>query len=322
MGQFWYPAYYTQSAGEEEVLREERKALSIGQRVENLSKGAARFLIKELLFCLEGEAPEKEGFGEADPSYKKYSEGAAAGGRDGDVESETDAGRRDGDLKGGIKPETAAGAAAISPGLPAGGKEYVREQLADYDFLMKHFYVVHPTAAAGRELMRAEDFLKPDFALEVKEAPQILIYHTHSQEEYADYRDGNREATIVGVGDYLAELLRDRGYRVIHDRSVYDLRDGKLDRSRAYTYALEGITAILQKYPSIEVVLDLHRDGVSENTRLVTEIDGKKTATVMFFNGTSETPDGEIEYLHNPYLKEDYVFEELFVGCRVLKFNS
>ena len=93
-----------------------------------------------------------------------------------------------------------------------------------------------------------------------------MIYHTHSQEEFTDFHEGNKEATIVGVGNYLTELLQQKGYNVIHDTSVYDLRDGKLDRSKAYTYALEGVTAILQKYPSIQVVLDIHRDGVKETT--------------------------------------------------------
>ena len=95
---------------------------------------------------------------------------------------------------------------------------------------------------------------------------------------------------------------------MIQDDGVYDYRDGKLDRSRAYTYALEGIQGILQKYPSIEVVLDLHRDGVAEGTRLVTEINGKPTAKIMFFNGTSQTPDGPIEYLPNPNREANLAF--------------
>lgn len=190
------------------------------------------------------------------------------------------------------------------------GIRYMAEQLADYDFLMKHFYTVHPTASAGRDLIRAADFLEMDFSLsgEASEGPQILIYHTHSQEEYADYHQGNSEATIRNVGTSLTEALEAKGYRVLHDTSVYDLRDGTLDRSQAYTYALEGVTAILQKYPSIQVVLDLHRDGVKEGTRLVTEVDGKQTASIMFFNGTSETPDGPIAYLPNPYRKENLGF--------------
>lgn len=189
------------------------------------------------------------------------------------------------------------------------GTTYLTEQLADYDYLMKHFYTVHPTAAAGRDMMKADAFLAEDFSLAGSGGgPQILIYHSHSQEEFADYHTGNGEATIVGVGEYLAELLRKKGYQVIHDVSVYDLKNGKLDRSKAYTYALEGISRILEENPSVEVVLDIHRDGVAEGTRLVREINGKPTAQIMFFNGTSQTPDGPISYLENPNREKNLAF--------------
>ena len=193
------------------------------------------------------------------------------------------------------------------------------EKLADYDYMMQNFYSIHPTTTAGRALMDAEHFLSMDLSLDLgngqdgstaqtaPKEPQILIYHTHSQETFSDYPE-NPEATITGVGAYLSELLEGKGYSVIHDDGVYDYRDGKLDRSRAYTYALEGIQGILQKYPSIEVVLDLHRDGVAEGTRLVTEINGKPTAKIMFFNGTSQTPDGPIEYLPNPNREANLAF--------------
>ncbi len=70
---------------------------------------------------------------------------------------------------------------------------------------------------------------------------------------------------------------------MIHDTSVYDLQNGKLDRNKAYTYALDGITEILQKNPSIEVILDVHRDGVNENLHMVNQVNGKPTAPIMFF---------------------------------------
>ncbi len=194
-------------------------------------------------------------------------------------------------------------------GLPQGGKVYSMEQLADYDFLMRTFYNVHPSTTAGRDEMDAKELLSRDLRLEKNgEQPQILIYHSHSQETYSDYGPENQEATVVGVGNYLTELLEKKGYQVIHDTSVYDLRDGKLDRSQAYTYALEGITGILQENPSIEVVLDIHRDGVDENTRLTAEVGGKTAASIMFFNGMSQTPEGPIEYLPNPYREDNLAF--------------
>ena len=203
-----------------------------------------------------------------------------------------------------------AGDALLNKGtVSASGIKYVSEQLADYDFLMKHFYTVHPTTTAGRDMMSAGTFLSENFALtQGNDKPQILIYHTHSQEEFTDFHEGNKEATIVGVGNYLTELLQQKGYNVIHDTSVYDLRDGKLDRNKAYSYALEGVEKILKENPSIEVVLDLHRDGVDSKTRLVQEVNGKPTAQIMFFNGTSQTPDGPISYLENPNREDNLAF--------------
>lgn len=198
-------------------------------------------------------------------------------------------------------------AAVSGAGFP--GQTYQLAQLEDYDFLMKHFYSVHTSTTAGRDLMDARKLLSRNFQLEPEEessaALQILIYHTHSQEAFADSKEGEN---IVAVGDYLAELLTQKGFSVYHDRSVYDVREGKLDRNRAYTYALEGISRILEENPSIQVVIDLHRDGVSEKTRLVTEVNGKSTAQIMFFNGLSQTPEGPIPYLENPNREDNLAF--------------
>lgn len=193
--------------------------------------------------------------------------------------------------------------------LPVTGSRYVLEQLADYDFLMKSFYSVHSSTTATREEMDAAALLSEDLTLQKDgENPQILIYHTHSQETFADYGPDRPQATVVGIGDYLTELLESKGYRVIHDTGVYDLIEGELDRSRAYDYALKGITAILQENPSIQVILDIHRDGVRENLHMVSEVGGKPTAPIMFFNGMSQTPEGPIEYLANPYKKQNLAF--------------
>lgn len=192
----------------------------------------------------------------------------------------------------------------IESGFP--GQVYQLAQLEDYDFLMSHFYSVHTSTTAGRDLMNARELLSRDFRLDkTQEGPQILIYHTHAQEAFADSKEGEN---IVAVGSYLQELLEEKGFSVIHDQSVYDVRNGKLDRSQAYTYALEGITKILEENPGIQVVIDLHRDGVAEGTRLVTEINGKETARIMFFNGLSQTPDGPIPYLENPNREDNLAF--------------
>ena len=209
--------------------------------------------------------------------------------------------------QGAAGSQDAAGTRTASAPGSVPGQVYQLAQLEDYDFLMSHFYSVHTSTTAGRDLMDAKTLLSRNFRLEEEgqEGPQILIYHTHSQENFADSGQGE---TIVDVGDYLAELLEGNGFSVLHDRSVYDVREGKLDRNKAYTYALEGITRILEENPSIQVVIDLHRDGVDEGTHLVTEVNGKPTARIMLFNGLSQTPDGPVPYLENPYREDNLAF--------------
>lgn len=85
---------------------------------------------------------------------------------------------------------------------------------------------------------------------------------------------------------------------MIHVTETFDIVDGQIDRSAAYDYARPYIEQILEENPSIEVVIDLHRDGVPEDRHLVTETNGKPTAQIMFYNGLSYTADGgQIDYL-------------------------
>ena len=187
------------------------------------------------------------------------------------------------------------------------GTIYNLEELSDYEYLLSHFYTVEPTTAVTAQELDAEKLLAEDMTIDrTVDGPQILIYHTHSQEGFADSVPGDPSTTIVGAGEYLAELLRNRGYKVMHVTSVYDLIDGELDRSEAYSRAEEEISQILAEHPSIQSVIDLHRDGVAEGTRLVTELNGKTMARFMFFNGLSRTrKNGPIEYLYNPYIEDN-----------------
>ena len=187
------------------------------------------------------------------------------------------------------------------------GTIYNLEELSDYEYLLSHFYTVEPTTTVTAQELDAEKLLAEDMTIDrTVDGPQILIYHTHSQEGFADSVPGDPSTTIVGAGEYLAELLRNRGYKVMHVTSVYDLIDGELDRSEAYSRAEEEISQILAEHPSIQSVIDLHRDGVAEGTRLVTELNGKTMARFMFFNGLSRTrKNGPIEYLYNPYIEDN-----------------
>lgn len=189
--------------------------------------------------------------------------------------------------------------------------EIPREQLTDFNYLLNNFFVVDPTTTALESQINADTLLGKDMKLEKNpEQPQILIYHTHSQEGFADSVEGDTSTTVIGVGDYLVQLLQERyGYQVLHITDTFDIVDGQLDRSAAYNYAEPVISQALQEHPTIEVVIDLHRDGVDESKHLITEVNGKPTAQVMFFNGLSRTnQNGEISYLPNPYIEDNLAF--------------
>ena len=179
------------------------------------------------------------------------------------------------------------------------------EKMQDFDYLLNNFFVLDPTTTITREELNIDSLLKQDSS-----APQILIYHSHSQEGFADSVEGDPSTSVVAVGDYLEQILAEEyGYQVIHMRDTFDVVDGVWDRSAAYDYALEKVEQVLAENPSIEVVIDLHRDGVREDVRLVTEVNGKPTARIMFFNGLSKSrTNGPIEYLYNPYIADNLAF--------------
>ncbi len=185
------------------------------------------------------------------------------------------------------------------------------EKLNDFEYLLNNFYTVDSSTSVTEELLNAKKLLKKDMTINQEEnGPKILIYHTHSQEAFKDSKKGKTSDTIMGMGEYLAQILNEK-YKIntLHHEGVYDLIDGNLDRSKAYQLAETQISKILKENPSIEVVIDLHRDGVRESTHLVTEINGKKTAQIMFFNGMSRSRvNGNIEYLYNPYIEDNLAF--------------
>ena len=185
------------------------------------------------------------------------------------------------------------------------------DRLADYDFLLNNFYIVDENTDASAANLNAAQFLAEGFSLSHGPLePQILIYHSHSQETFADSREGEESDTIVGVGDYLTSLLTEKyGYQVMHIKEAFDMMSGELDRNKAYDYACDYVEKVLEENPSVEVVIDLHRDGVDEDRRLVTEINGKTTAQILFYNGLSYTnTQGQVDYLPNPYIPDNLAF--------------
>ena len=194
-----------------------------------------------------------------------------------------------------------------------------------YEYLMSKFYTVVSSTTLYPEDIDANKLMAMDMKMQTaSNMPQILIYHTHGQEAFADSVSGDVSTTIIGVGDYLTKLLTETyGYNVIHLKDSFDYVNGVLDRHKAYDYAYERVAQVLAENPSIEVVIDLHRDGVNDNLHLVTEVNGKQTAKIMFFNGISRLNSiGEIGYLYNPYREQNLAFslqmkvlaEEYFTG--------
>ena len=131
-----------------------------------------------------------------------------------------------------------------------------------------------------------------------QDAPAVLIYHTHSSESYEllerEYyaisrssRSADCNQNVIRVGRAIKKTLEEKGFKVIHDETIYDeALNGAYDRSR------ERVTEILKENPSIQIVLDIHRDAIymKDETRIktVTEIDGQKAAQIMITTGCED----------------------------------
>ncbi len=184
---------------------------------------------------------------------------------------------------------------------------YLPTQLQNVEFMKKNFYTEDATTMIKDEQLSYEILMGYDAVLKQgAQAPQILIYHTHSQEGYIDSDPQDAATTIMGVGEYLCAILRaEYGFNVIHHMGMYDVES----RDDAYAKAAVGLEEVLAKNPSIEVIIDLHRDAVNGNRKLVTNIQGMEMAQFMFFNGLSYTrARGELTSLPNPYIQENLAF--------------
>jgi len=138
------------------------------------------------------------------------------------------------------------------------------------------------------------------------ESPSVLILHTHTTESYtksgesytetAAFRTLSQEYNMLAVGDILAQTLESAGIRVIHDRDTHDYPS----YNGSYSHARKSIRSYLEEYPSIQLVLDLHRDASGDlhnQFRPVTEVNGEPAAQLMVVIGTDASgldhPDWE-----------------------------
>lgn len=196
----------------------------------------------------------------------------------------------------------------------------IRKLKQDYSrsYLLRKFYIADSSTSIDNHVFQVKKLVDMDLTLKKESKPQILIFHTHgASEAFIDSRAGKKEDSIVGVGNVLANILSEKyGYQVLHDKTEYDRIHGRIDRNKAYNNAYNGLQKTLEKYPSIQIIIDLHRDGVGNKVQRITRVAGKRTAQVMFFNGLSRNSSGNIAYLHNDNLQGNLAFSlQLKMEC-------
>ena len=163
--------------------------------------------------------------------------------------------------------------------------------------------------ALSESLILTEGMKKPELSIDFGSEPQVLIIHTHTTESYEQDNDGYYDTrfdgrslcpanSVVGVGAALAQTLADNGICVIHDGTVFDdpLYENSYSRSR------ERIEQILSEYPSIKIVLDIHRDGISDgDARIapVAETDSGTAAQIMIICGCDDGSGILPDYMKN-----------------------
>lgn len=149
----------------------------------------------------------------------------------------------------------------------------------------------------------------PEFKVTANSEPQVLIYHTHATESFEPYernyfdasyptRTVDKSKNMVAVGDAITEELEAVGIGVIHIDTLHD----NPSYTGSYAKSAETIKSVLAKYPSIKVVLDIHRDAIEGNgvrTAAVANIDGKNAAQVMIISGCDDGTMNMPNYMQN-----------------------
>lgn len=149
----------------------------------------------------------------------------------------------------------------------------------------------------------------PDIQIEDPSKPTVLIYHTHTTESFMpegdrfdpNYPNRSIDSTrnMVSVGDAICEALAERGISVVHDCTIHD----NPEYVGAYNRSAETIMRNLKEYPSIRIVLDIHRDGIENPdgslVAPVCEVNGKNAAQFMIISGCDGTRFSIPHYMEN-----------------------
>lgn len=255
--------------------------------------------VKEM--CEDSSAAEKK-----DSTY---------GGSDDGVISDTESGENGTGMDADVAEQKLAEQAASDSSqiIPVSAMNDITSSYIDMDSdtLRSYCYnITYPDCVKNDEL-DAESLLDKDISLDMSTGGyKVLIYHTHSSESFVDSRSGEVDDTVIGLGDKLAEVLTETyGIPVYHDTTEYDMMTGVLDRNASYDYSREGVAAILEAHPEIEVMIDLHRDGVPDDVHLVTDVNGRPTAQIMLINGMCRDEAGnDVDYWHNDNKVDNMAF--------------
>lgn len=222
-------------------------------------------------------------------------------------------------------PDIEAAEAPAVPSADAGEKPYPTSWTLSTDTIVKRtsygtysgtrFFnlftagqVQNKTSLSNNELI-AESSLAPAFTIETNGEPQVLIMHTHTTESFEpyvrssfdpsfNYRTTDPAYNMVSVGNAITAQLEAAGIGVIHDTTIHDYPS----YNGSYERSAETVKNILAQYPSICVVLDIHRDAIQDGNTLaqpVVEIDGKESAQVMIISGCDDGTMGMPNYLQN-----------------------
>lgn len=187
---------------------------------------------------------------------------------------------------------------ATAPSKQAGGGKIVTQQMSAGSSFVQGVAIRNKSGAT----VNIADSLQHTPALSLtadSTAPQVLIMHTHTTECYMSYdagyynpddptRSTDPTRNMVAVGEVVAARLKAAGIGVLHDTTIYDQ-----PYTGAYVHSQKGVRQILEAHPTIQVVLDLHRDAVyqSETTYLkpTTTVNGRNAAQVMVIVGMKNT---------------------------------
>ena len=168
----------------------------------------------------------------------------------------------------------------------------------------------------------------------MQETPTVLILHSHGSESYQNtegytqssaYRTLDKNYNVVSVGKRLKERLEGAGIGVIHDTSLHDYPS----YDDAYVAARETIAAYLEAYPSICLVIDLHRDAVEDGSGnqlgYTINAEGQKTAQLMMVVGTNASGRNHPNWERNMALavKLHVQLQKQTPGiCRAISFRT